>query len=65
MKNAAKRGTKLIVIDPRANGLSAHAHLRVQHNPGSDVALLNAVLHTVITEKWVDEDFIKQRTTGF
>jgi formate dehydrogenase major subunit len=50
IKNAVKRGAKLIVADPRGQGLSRHATINLRFKPGSDVALLNAMLHTIITE---------------
>ena len=50
LKNAAKRGAKLIVMDPRTQSLSRHATKHLAFKPGSDVAMLNAMLHTIITE---------------
>src|SRR5262249_27730453 len=50
IKNAVKRGAKLIVADPRGQGLSRHATINLRFKPGSDVALLNAMLHTIIRE---------------
>src|SRR6478735_3584994 len=47
-KNAAKRGAKLIVIDPRTQALSRHAAYHLAFRPGTDVALLNAMIHTII-----------------
>ena len=65
IKNAAKRGAKLIVIDPRGQGLSRHATIDVRFKPGSDVALLNAMLHTIITEDLTDKQYIAGFTEGF
>jgi formate dehydrogenase major subunit len=65
IKNAAKRGAKLIVIDPRRQSLSRHAHLHLAFKPGSDVALLNAMLNTIITEGLTDEQYIAGYTEGF
>jgi len=64
-KQAAKRGAKLLVLDPRAHGLARHATLMLQFRPGSDVALLNAMLHVLVEEKLVDEAFVRERTEGF
>jgi formate dehydrogenase major subunit len=64
-KNAAKRGATLIVMDPRGQGLSRHAQFDVRFKPGSDVALLNALLHTIITEKLTDDQYIAGFTEGF
>ena len=65
MKNAAKRGATLIVIDPRGQSLSRYATFDVRFKPGSDVALLNALIHTIITEGLTDEQYIAGFTEGF
>jgi formate dehydrogenase major subunit len=65
IKNAAKRGAKLVVIDPRGQDLSRHATVNVRFKPGSDVALLNAMLHTIITEELTDRQYIAGFTEGF
>jgi formate dehydrogenase major subunit len=65
MKNAIDRGAKLIHIDPRATELSRFATHSFQFRPSTDVALLNAMLHTIITEDLVDHDFIRERTDGW
>ncbi|HXD75050.1 MAG TPA: formate dehydrogenase subunit alpha [Vicinamibacterales bacterium] len=65
MKNAAKRGAKLIVADPRGSDLSRHATYFLQFHPDTDVALLNAMLHVIVSEGLVDETFIADRTSGY
>ena len=65
IKNAARDGVALIVLDPRRTPLARHADLFVQFQPDSDVALLNALLHVIVTEGLVDRDFVAHRTTGF
>ena len=65
IKNAAKRGAKLVVIDPRGQTLSRHATHRLKFKPGSDVALLNAMLHTIVTEGLTDRQYIAGFTEGF
>jgi formate dehydrogenase major subunit len=65
MKNAAKRGARLIVCDPRRSDLARHASYFLQFNADTDVALLNAMLHVIVEEDLVDEDFIAQRTSNF
>ena len=65
MKNAAKRGAKLIYADPRRSELSRHAWRMLQFKPDTDVAMLNAMIHTIIEERLVDEKFIKDRTSGY
>ncbi len=65
MKNAAKRGVKLIVADPRRTDLARHATHFLQFNPDTDVALLNAMLHTIVEEGLANEAFIRDRTANF
>ncbi|MGE0874126.1 MAG: formate dehydrogenase subunit alpha [Burkholderiales bacterium] len=65
MKNAAKNGVKLIIADPRRTELARHATHFLQFNADTDVALLNAMIHAIIDEGLVNEDFIRDRTSGF
>jgi formate dehydrogenase major subunit len=67
IKNAAARGAKLIVMDPRghAQGLSRYASHVLQFKPGRDVALLNAMLHTIIEEGLADIQYVQAHTEGF
>jgi formate dehydrogenase major subunit len=65
MKNAAQDGATLIVMDPRRNQLARHATHYLQFRADTDVALLNAMIHTIIDEDLVDEKFIAERTTDF
>src|SRR5205823_529434 len=65
IKNATKRGAKLIYADPRRSELARHAAYYLQFKPDTDVALLNAMMHTIVHEGLVNEDFVKDRTTGY
>jgi formate dehydrogenase major subunit len=65
LKNAAKRGAKLIVADPRRQELSRHATYSLQFKPGTDVALLNAMIHTIIEEGLHDVQYVQTHTEGF
>ena len=65
IKNAAKKGAKLIVMDPRRQSLSRHALMHLQFKPGADVALLNGMLHTIVTEGLTDAQYIAGYTEGF
>ncbi len=65
IKNAVKNGTKLIVLDPRRSELSRIAHRFLQFKPDTDVAMLNALMHVIVTEGLVDESFIASRTIGY
>jgi formate dehydrogenase major subunit len=64
-KEAAKRGTKLICVDPRRPDAADFATHYVRFRPGTDVAFLNAMLHVIVEEGMVDEEFVRTRTTGF
>ena len=57
--------TRLIVADPRRISLTEIAELHMQHTPGSDVALINAMLNVILSEGLADRDFIAERTEGF
>jgi formate dehydrogenase major subunit len=65
MKNAVKSGTKLILVDPRRSELARHATHYLQFKPDTDVALLNAMLHTIVDEGLVAKGFVESRTIGF
>lgn len=65
IKQAAKNGTKLIVMDPRGQGLMRHADYGLKFKPGTDVAMLNAILNVIITEKLYDEQYIAAHVDGF
>ena len=66
IKNAVKeKGAKLIVMDPRRQTLSRHAYKHIAFRPGSDVAMLNAILNVIITEKLYDEQYIAAFTENF
>jgi len=64
-KQAARDGTKLIVIDPRASGISEHAWRFCQIRSGTDVAFYNAMMHVIIEEGLVDEEYVAKYTTDF
>jgi formate dehydrogenase major subunit len=65
MKRRLRQGAGLIVVDPRAIDLVNSAHVRADHHlqllPGTNVAVINALAHTIITEGLEDKDFIAQR----
>ncbi|MDF2766825.1 MAG: formate dehydrogenase subunit alpha, partial [Rhodospirillales bacterium] len=64
-KQAAKRGATLIVMDPRGHTLSRHATHMLQFKPGRDVAMLNAMLHTIVEEGLVDRQYVQAHTEDF
>lgn len=65
MKNAMRKGTKLILMDPRTTELSRQATHHLAFKPGSDVPMLNAIMHVIIEEDLIDPKFIEERTEGF
>ena len=65
IKNAARAGKTLIVMDPRRTAIARHARYHLQFRPDSDVALLNALMQAVIEQELVDEAFVAERTEEF
>jgi len=65
IKNAVKRGTRLVLADPRRTELARHAWKHLGFKPGSDVALLNALLHVIVTEGLTDPAYIAAHTRDF
>ena len=65
MKNAAKLGAKIVLADPRITDIGKHAWRTLQFKPDTDVAMLNALIHTVIEEGLADQDFISKRANNF
>ena len=64
-KNAAKRGAKIVLCDPRMTEISKHAWRTMQFKPDTDVAMLNAMINTIIEEGLADKDFITNRANNY
>jgi formate dehydrogenase major subunit len=64
-KQAAKRGAKLIVIDPRGVALREYATHMLRFKPASDVALLNAIMHVIFAENLYDLQYLQAYTEDF
>src|SRR5712692_2688610 len=64
-KQARRRGTTIIYVDPRADKMADHSDIFCQLKPGTDVALYNGIMHEVIRLGLTDSDFISRRTTNF
>ncbi|MDG4761986.1 molybdopterin oxidoreductase family protein [Micromonospora sp. WMMD710] len=60
-----RAGGRLIVVDPRLTATARQADLHLQPLPGTDLAVANALLHIALTEGWVDQAYVAERTTGF
>ena len=65
MKNAAQRGAKIVLADPRKTDIARHAWRSLQFNADTDVAMLNALIHVVIEEGLTDARFINERVANF
>ena len=64
-KQFVKNGGTLIVIDPRSSELKRYAKHMLNFYPGTDVPLLNAMMHTIIEEELYDEGFIQAQTNNW
>ena len=62
---AKQKGSKLIVADPRRIQLASMADVFVSQKLGTDVALLNGIMHVILKEGWHKQDFIDDRTEGY
>jgi formate dehydrogenase alpha subunit len=65
MEAVKNRQAKLIVADPRGVPMTRHADLWLRLKPGTDTALINGLLHIIITENLINPEFIRTRTEGF
>ena len=65
IKKAYKNGTKIIVADPREIEFSPLAEVSIHQQPGTDVALINGLMHVIIKEDLHDKEFIEKRTENF
>ena len=65
IKNAVRRGARLVLADPRRTDIARHAWRVLQFHADTDVALLNAMLHVIVTEGLIDEAFIRERVDEF
>src|SRR5918996_247959 len=64
-KQGAKQGKTLIVMDPRGQTLKQYATHMLEFKPGTDVALLNALMHVILEEDLYDRQYIQAHTEGF
>ncbi len=62
---SVQRGAALIVADPRAIHLTKFAKIHIRQRPGSDVALMNSMMHVILAEGLEDREFIAARTENF
>ncbi len=64
-KQAVKRGAKLVVMDPRGQALRHHAAHMLRFRPGSDVALLDAMMNVIVSEGLHDPAYVAEHTENF
>ena len=65
VREAVRKGAVLIVADPREIDLVEIAHYHLPLRPGTDVALLNGLIHIIIAEDLLDVEFVENRTEGY
>lgn len=65
MMDRVRAGAKLIVVDPRRSATADKADLFLQVKPGTDLALLNGLLHLLVADGHIDEEFIAEATEGW
>jgi formate dehydrogenase major subunit len=65
MKNAANKGAKIVLADPRITDIGKYAWRTLQFRADTDVAMLNALIYTVIDENLVDRDFVEKRVSNY
>ncbi len=65
MRQAARKGCKMIVCDPRRIDLVDDADYWIRHKPGTDIPLLNGFMHIIIKEGLEDKQFIADRTENY
>jgi len=65
MRQALRNGSKLIVADPRKTELAAKADIWLRLKPGTDIALINGLMHIILKAGWQDQEFINSCTTDF
>ena len=58
LMRALQKGARLIVVDPRKTQVAHLAHLHVQHNLGTDVALINGMMQVIVKNGWHNQAFI-------
>jgi formate dehydrogenase major subunit len=64
-KQFTKRGGKLIIMDPRGTAMKRHAAHMLQFRPGSDVSMLNAIMHVIVEEELYDQQYIEAYTENW
>lgn len=65
LKKALRNGAKLIVGDPRKTWMAKRADVWLNLEPGTNIAMLNGLIHVILENGWENKEFIDKRTEGF
>ncbi len=65
LKEAITKGAKVVVADPRRIWLAERADVWLNLKPGSNIALINGIIHVILKNGWENKEFIEKRTEGF
>ncbi len=65
IRKALSRGAKLVAVDPRRTEMADLAHIHLQIRPGTDLALISAMTHVIISEGLMDQEYVDRHTEGF
>ncbi len=65
IQEAKRRGAKIIAIDPFRSDAAEKSHQHIAVKPGTDAALALSVIHVLIANQWIDQDYIDRYTLGF
>ena len=60
-----QRGAQIVVADPRKIDIVDFAVLHLQHRPGTDIALINGLMHIILENGWEDKEFIESRCENY
>src|SRR5207248_1023508 len=56
---------RLLCVDPRRTPVAEAATIHLAPRPGTNVALMNAILHEIIANEWIDRDYVDRHTVGY
>jgi formate dehydrogenase alpha subunit len=65
LKEALRKGAKLVVGDPRQTWMAKRADVWLNLKPGTNIAMINGIIHVILKKGWENKEFIKNRTEDF
>jgi formate dehydrogenase alpha subunit len=65
LKKALRKGAKLVVGDPRQTWMAKRADVWLNLRPGTNIAMVNGIIHVILKKGWENKEFINERTEGF